>query len=1248
MTDTTNGASLRAVPTTIVYPEELPVSERRGEIARAISEHQVVVIAGETGSGKTTQIPKICLELGRGREARIGHTQPRRLAARTVATRIAAELQSPLGELVGYQVRFNDSVSQATAIKLMTDGILLTELQRDRDLRQYDTLIIDEAHERSLNIDFILGYLRELLPRRPDLKVIITSATIDVERFSNHFNQAPVIEVSGRTYPVDVHYLGDIEDREEGVSEQIAQLVEDIEAERFGPRGDVLVFLPGEREIRELSKRLKGSDRRAILPLYARLSSAEQNRVFNPSGKGMRVILATNVAETSLTVPGIRYVIDPGEARISRYSHRTRLQRLPIEKISQASANQRKGRCGRVAAGVCLRLYSEEDFNSRPEFTDPEILRTNLAAVVLRMLQLGLGKVSAFPFIDPPEPKMVRDGYKLLEELGAVSARGKLTALGRKMAALPIDPKLARMLLAASDSDCLAEVLVVVSAMSVQEPRERPAEKQAQSDQAHARFNHPSSDFLSWVNLWRYYEEQRQALSQNQLRKLCQQEYLSFLRLREWRDVHGQLTIACRQIGLKPKAQLPEEEQYEGVHKALLTGLLGQIAQQDEGRIFNGARNRKVQIFPGSGVYRKPPKWLVAGEIVETSQVFARQCAAIEPHWLLSINPYQLKRHYYEPSWNMRSGRVMAIERVTLYGLTVSDGQRVHYGDINPEESRQLMIREGLVTGQFKSPPAFLKHNLRLISEVQDMESRVRRRDLLVDEEALFAFYDERLPAHCVSAGALDKWLRQSPEGEGSLRLTREHILTRDPGGELQAQFPSIMEWGGVEYRLSYRFEPGKSNDGVSVTIPQVLLNRAPRYRFDWLVPGLLRDKCIALIKGLPKNLRKQLVPVPDVVDAVLAELVPDETDLGVALSQVLRRQRGVSIGAADWGIERLEDFYRMNIRVVDDRGKLLAQGRDMAALVAQFRDPDSQAARPAAQNSPARDAVDQWDFGALPAQWKSKSAGMEIVAYPALVDRGDRVAVELLDYRAEAQICHRRGFAALAMKRSAQTAKHLRKTLLSSNDASLSLAGCGVERARMVQELTVAALLATQEGSELPRDEAAFEQALAAARGSWVPMAMDFERLLLNFLKPTAAALNRLKGYRSDEYADSQADITAQIGELIGEGVITDAPVTWFEQYPRYGKAILYRTERIAGQYLKDQKAMALLQPALERLAVAAKEYPGLIALSPPAQQYRWMLEEFRVSLFAQQLGTRTPVSSKRLDEQWLAVKAWLTDNPR
>lgn len=1237
----------RAVPAHIDFPEQLPVSERRADIETAIREHQVVILAGETGSGKTTQLPKICLNLGRGREQRIGHTQPRRIAARTVAQRIAEELNTPLGELVGYQIRFNDTVSDASAIKLMTDGILLAELTHDRDLSAYDTLIIDEAHERSLNIDFLLGYLRQLLPRRPDLKVIVTSATIDVERFSQHFSDAPIIEVSGRTYPVDVQYLGETEDRDEGVRQQIADLLADIEQGRFGRRGDALVFLPGERDIRELAKALRYNERLRVLPLYARLSQAEQNRVFQSGGAGMRVVLATNVAETSLTVPGIRYVIDPGEARISRYSARSRLQRLPIEPISQASANQRMGRCGRLSDGVCFRLYSETDFLGRPAFTDPEIRRTNLAAVVLRMLELGLGDVERFPFIDPPDPKVVRDGYRLLEELGAVSARGKLTALGQRLARLPVDPRLGRMLLAAHEGGCLAEVLVIVSAMSIQDPRERPAEKQAQADQAHARFQHPRSDFLSWLALWRYYEEQRQALSQNQLRKLCQREYLAFMRMREWRDIHAQLVIACRQLGFRVPPQLPEEEAYEAIHQALLTGLLGNVAQRDEGKQFNATRNRKIVVFPGSGQYKKPPPWLVAGEVVETTQVYARQCAAIEPEWLLRVNPRVLKRHHYEPAWQRRSGRVMAKERVTLYGLTISDGTRVHFGDIDPRAARTIFIRDGLVSGNVIKPPSFLKDNLSLMRSVEELESRTRRRDLLIEEEALVQFYEERLGDQCVGMTSLIKWLKQDPNRETSLRLTREQILVRDPGAAVEAQFPPTLHWQGVDYQLRYQFEPGRQNDGVSITIPLPLLNRAPRYLFDWLVPGLLRDKCIALIKGLPKGLRKQLVPAPDVVDAAISELVAEDTDLCAALSQVLKRQRGVQVAPGDWQTEALEDFYRMNIRVVDASGKLLGQGRDMAVLVAEFRSGEPAAAAPQA-NSPERSQVERWDFGDLPPVWKSRAAGLEVIAHPALVAEENQVAIRLLDYPGEAAIAHADGLVAMAIKQASQVVKSLRKSLLAGNELTLVFAAVEIDRKRLVEDLIAAVAHQSLQLIEAPRSEAAFKDWFDRLRAEWHSEAVRLGEQLAEALKAWAAARGAASRLASNDYADSQRDCWANMAALLTSETLRSAGSEWLAQYPRYAKAADHRMSRLNGQYLKDQKALELLAPWLAQCESAEASYPGLLRLSAAAHQFRWMLEEFRVSLFAQQMKTRLPVSAKRLEQQWQQVNHWIEKNPR
>jgi ATP-dependent helicase HrpA len=1237
----------RQIPV-ITYPEELPIVASREQIARAISEHQVVIIAGETGSGKTTQLPKICLELGRGATRMIGHTQPRRLAARTVAGRIAQELDSAVGELVGYQVRFTDRVSDNTAIKLMTDGILLAEIQHDRLLRRYDTLIIDEAHERSLNIDFLLGYLKRILPQRPDLKLVVTSATIDVESFSRHFDNAPVIAVSGRAHPVQTLYQPRASGRDENPESTVVTLVEDIEAGQFGPRGDILVFLPGEREIRELAKALRHNTTLEVLPLYARLSQSEQNRVFDTARRrsGIRVVLATNVAETSLTVPGIRYVIDTGEARISRYSHRTKLQRLPVEPVSRASADQRRGRCGRVGPGVCIRLYSEEDYQSRAEFTDPEIQRTNLAAVVLQMLVLGLGEVEQFPFLDPPDSRMVRDGYKLLEELGAVDSASKLTAVGARMARLPVDPRLARMVLCAAEGGCLAEVLVIASALAAQDPRERPPDRQQQSDQMHARFRHPRSDFMAWISLWRYYEEQRQALSQNQLRRLCQREFLSFLRLREWRDIHTQLSIACRQQGLVARAELPVDENYRGIHTALLSGLLANIAQQVEGREYLGSRNRKLQLFPGSSQARKPPKWLVAAEIVETSRVYAREVGAIDPEWALGVNPDLLKRHYYEPRWNARRGQAVAFERITLYGLTLADKRPVHYGPLAPAESRELMIRDGLVAGNFRLFPPFLKHNRRLVQEVEELESRTRRRDILVDEQALVDFYHERLPQGMYTAASLSAWLKRHPDKASGLYMTREVLMAKDPGVAVGEQFPDHLDWEGTRLRLSYQFEPGNAADGVSVTIPVALLNRAPRYLFDWLVPGLLREKCIALVKSLPKEKRKHLVPVPDFVERALQELRADNVDLLAALASRLSALGGIALARGDLARDVLDDYYRMNVRVVDAQGALMAQGRDLAELVRRFRDDTRQGISAHQQSSPAREGIRSWDIGELAREWRFRQAGVEIVAYPALVDRGESVAIQLCDYPGEAQLNHRLGVLRLLRLVGAQHAKQLRKQLLRGNEASLALAGAGVEHGALLEDLIDAAY-AQAMGSELPYTAEAFQSIESAARSAVAGLAQELESNLLNALRLLAQVRTKLAAMPAGQWRETREDIDVQLRNLLRPSFARDTPAQWLAQYPRYMKAVLLRLERLPGQPAKDlahtQSLCALEQP----LKSALTERPGLLLRSEPAVLYRWMLEEFRVSLFAQNLGTRQAVSQKRLQEQWASVAEWLHNNP-
>ena len=1238
----------------IVYPEELPVSQSREVLARAIEKNQVVIVAGETGSGKTTQLPKICLEMGRGARQLIGHTQPRRLAARTVAGRIAQELGSELGDLVGYQVRFTDRVSANTAVKLMTDGILLAEMQRDRLLRKYDTLIIDEAHERSLNIDFLLGYLKRILPRRPDLKLIVTSATIDVDSFSRHFNDAPIIEVSGRSFPVETHYLERDQEEEDRLENQIVSLVEEVDSGQFGPRGDILVFLPGERDIRELAKALRQQTAMEILPLYARLSQAEQNRVFESSRRssGIRVVLATNVAETSLTVPGIRYVIDPGEARISRYSHRTKLQRLPIEPVSRASADQRQGRCGRVGPGVCLRLYSEADYLGRPEFTDPEIQRTNLAAVVLQMLTLGLGEVEKFPFLDPPDPRMVRDGYKLLEELGAVSAAGKLTDVGKRMAYLPVDPRVARMVLAAAEQGCLDDILVIASALTVQDPRERPVEKQQQADQMHIRFRHPRSDFMAWLSLWRYYEEQRQALSQNQLRKLCKREFLSFLRMREWRDVHTQLTIACRQqmrnTPSPPPEEVAEQENYRAIHTALLSGLLSNIAQHDEGRDYLGSRNRKLQIFPGSSQVKKSPRWLVAAEIVETSRVFAREVGSIDPLWALGINPDLLKHHHYQPRWQARRGQVLAYERISLYGLTLVDKRSVHYGPLAPVESRELMIREGLVPGNFRHPPPFLKHNLRLLKELQELESRTRRRDILVQEQALFDFYHERLPEHIYTATSLRSWLKRNAEAASALNMSREILLARDPGASVDQQFPDQLIFEDICFKLSYHFEPGSAADGVSVTIPVALLNRTPRYRFDWLVPGLLREKCIQLTKSLPKEKRKHLVPVPDYIDRALEDLSPDNVDLLSCLAERLGALGGIALERNDFTQNKLDDYYRMNVRVVDAHGELLAQGRDLGELVERFRADTRQSISANQQTSPARAGITSWDLEDLPREWRFRQAEVDIVSYPALVDKGHSVAIELFDYPSEAWLRHRLGALRLLRLGAAQQVKYLNKQLLRGNEFNLVLAGAKLERSALVEDLIDAAFLqAIGQDTDLPYSEEAFRALASDIKAQVIGHANDIEATLFNTVRLLAEIRRKLAALEARKWPDTRADIADQLVKLLVASFQRDTPADWLAQYPRYMKALLQRVDRLAGQYAKDQTNTESLQALIQPLQEVLDLRPGLLLLSSEARSYRWMVEEFRVSLFAQNLGTRQAVSRKRLQEQWRLVRGWLDKNP-
>ncbi|MDW5376708.1 ATP-dependent RNA helicase HrpA [Halomonas sp. HP20-15] len=1287
----------RAQPVTLNYPESLPVAEKREDILAALREHQIVVVAGETGSGKTTQLPKLCLELGLGRRGLIGHTQPRRLAARSVATRLAEELEVPLGAQVGYQVRFTDQTNDATLVKLMTDGILLAETQHDPDLERYEAIIIDEAHERSLNIDFLLGYLKRLTQRRPDLKVIITSATIDVERFSRHFAQpaagndnehgdseprpAPVVQVSGRTYPVELHYrplVRDADDEEDRtLQEGILHAVEEIEAiERdkrwfSGPR-DVLIFLPGEREIRETADTLRRADLRGteILPLYARLSNAEQNRVFQ-SHTGRRIVLATNVAETSLTVPGIRYVVDPGLVRISRYSYRAKIQRLPIEPVSQASADQRKGRCGRISEGVCIRLYSEQDYLARPAYTEPEIQRTNLASVILSMLSLKLGDIEAFPFVDAPDSRFVKDGFRLLFELGAVDEGNRLSPLGRRLARLPIDPRLARMVLAAADQDCLRDVLVVVSALSIQDPRERPADKRQAADQKHQQWNDPDSDFAAWLNLWNGFEAAREALSGNRLRRWCREQYLNYLRLREWHDTFRQLRQLLRDMDIQVPAAAPialagsqaagageadpattreaVRRQQTAFHQALLSGLLSNIGQLTENREYLGARNRKFFIHPGSGLAKKSPKWLMAGELVETSRLYARDVARIQPEWIEPLASHLVKRSYSEPHWEMKRAQVVAFEQVTLFGLPIVARRKVHYGPIAPVEARELFIRRALVEGEYRTQAAFFAHNRALIDEVEDLEDRARKRDILVDEETLFDFYDQRLPSDIVNGKGFEHWRRQAERDDPRiLELDKASLMARQADEVSEEHYPDTLTLKGVRYPLSYHFAPGAEDDGVTLTVPAAMLSQLPRQRLEWLVPGLLREKCIALLKSLPKAVRRQVVPIPDWVDAALETLSPDDVPLSEALGEFLRVKTGLRLSREDWRSEQLEPHLVMNLRVVDHEGKELGQGRDPAALERRFAAAANAGAQALDAAGDTRQAVDDLPETPLAESRSTTQAGIRVAAYPALVEQSDAkakhddrasaaaLAVELFDHPAKAHEAHRHGVKRLAMQRLPDQVKAL-KRLPGLERCALLFAKVG-SKAQLADDLVAAVFLHEIAFEPLPRSRQALTQRLDERRGELVAYGEGLVTTLHRALEGHLAVTQALKGNLSLSLALVYGDLKAQMQRLVHPGFVSEAG-EWLQEYPRYMEAARIRLEKAPRERMRDQMLMQQVQDFEARLANRRQAERRDGWEDPALVEFAWWIEELRVSLFAQQLGTRMPVSAKRLERRWAEI---------
>jgi ATP-dependent helicase HrpA len=1229
----------------ILYPEDLPVAQRLDDIRKAITDHQVVVLAGETGSGKTTQIPKICLEMGRGIAGLIAHTQPRRIAARAVAERLAEELNTPLGDGIAYQIRFQEVASPNSYIKVMTDGILLAAIQRDRFLSQYDTIIIDEAHERSLNIDFLLGYLKTLLPRRPDLKLIITSATIDVERFSAHFNNAPVIEVSGRSFPVEYRYRPQQElSADNDLGEAVEAVLRELMAEGAHRHGDTLVFLSGERDIRELTRHLKNADLPGaeVLPLYSRLSSAEQQRIFNLRGRrGWRVVLATNVAETSLTVPGIRYVIDGGTARVSRYSVRSKVQRLPIEPISQASANQRAGRCGRVAPGIAYRLYSEADYLARPAYTEPEIQRTNLAAVILQMLQLKLGDISEFPFVDAPDSKFVNDGFALLAELGAVSD-GRLTKLGDQLGRFPVDPRIGRLILAAAEGSCLREMLIIASALSIQDPRERPADKRQASDEKHRRFWQVDSDFSAFVALWDYAEEQRQELSVSQWRKLCQREFLSWTRMREWREVHHQLTLMCRQLNLK---QNKEPADFNSIHKALLPAYLGQIATKDENREFTGARNRKLHIFPGSGLFKKPPKWIVAAELAETTQLYARCVAKIDPEWVFGVNDSLLKRSYYEPQWQPRTGRVMAYEQTALYGLIIRDKQRVHYGPIAPEESREILIRQGLVEGRYQGRAAFYQHNKSLITEISEIEDKARRRDILVSDDELFRFYDERIPAGTTTAKHLEHWLKATAP-PNTLYLGRGELMRHSGGDITEQQFPDTLLCAGMSLALTYHFEPGHAADGVSVSVPLGNLVDLAEGRLEWLVPGLLREKCIALVKTLPKAQRKQLVPVPDYVDRALPMINAGDQALLPQLATALHRLSGLKIDVNEWAVNRIDDYYLMNIRVLDSSSKLLTQGRDLLKLKAQLADQVQQGIAEESSGGFNTKILQDWNFGTLEKRHEFKRGGAILTAYPCLRDDGESVVLELAESEHDAQQKSLYGVLRLLLLRMSPQAKLLRANLFRNNAVQLQFAAVGEQKKRWIEDCLLAAARQSFviDADKLPESNDDFESLWQAGRASFTAVAESYAALLIKVLGHYSDIRRALKKLKSLSWIHSVNDVNMQLEGLFFDGFITEQTREELEQYSRYLRAILQRLTKLDGHYQRDRQCTLTVEPLQQQLLEFLTKAPERARSHSTLREYRWQLEEFRISLFAQNIGTRIPVSEKRLKQLWRSVSQDVT----
>lgn len=1229
-----------AVPS-IDYPPELPISQKRDEIAELIRNNQVVVVCGETGSGKTTQLPKICLELGRGVYGRIGHTQPRRIAARSLAARIAEELRTPLGNQVGYKVRFTDHTKENSLIKVMTDGILLAETQGDRLLRAYDTIIVDEAHERSLNIDFLLGYLKRILPKRRDLKVIVTSATIDPDRFSEHFDNAPIINVSGRTYPVEVRYRplhaideNDIEqDQNDGVITAIDELTS------LSPSGDILAFFPGERDIREAAGAINDAfgDRYETLPLMARLSNDEQQRVFAPHAK-RRIVLATNVAETSLTVPGIKYVIDTGLARISAYSARTRVQRLPIEPISQASAAQRSGRCGRVEAGVAIRLYAEDDFNNRPEFTTPEIKRTNLASVILQMKSLNLGDIERFPFVEPPEHRYIRDGYDTLRELGAIDDEDKLTDIGRTLARFPLDPRIGRMILAGQEQNCLDDILVIAAALSAQDPRDRPFDARAEADLAHQKFAHADSDFITYLNIWKFLHEQEDALSRSKLRKACKQNFLSYMRLCEWRDVYYQLrTIAKEHVGrVKPRRAELEPDPH-ALHLALLSGLLGSVGKLDEKHEYTGPRGLRFHIFPGSKLFSVKPKWVVAEELVHTTRLYARCVARVKPQWIEHAAGDLVKKTYTKPEWNPDHAQVEARERVTLFGLELFPARLVHYGPVNPVEAREIFVHRALVEGEYTADAPFLQHNGAVAARIERLEDKARRRDILADRAARYTFYDKRIPPDVYCGKTFEQWRsaheRTNPR---ALFMSEADLLAGDASDITPERFPDALTARAVDLPLDYKLSPGDSDDGVTVTVPLEALNQLDPEHAEWLVPGLLKEKVVALIKGMPKSLRTNFIPAPTYADRVIPRLAPERGHLRDQLRDALHALTGVPIPDSAFDRAELPDHLKMRVRVVDAAGEPVAEGRDVAALRAKLGEKARAALSQLPEHDYNREDLTDWDFGDLPKTVDIQRAGSTVTGCPALTGEDARVCLRLFDDAAAARAAHAHGLRRLFRVHFDREFKALGRILPGFDALALRYAPLGSP-----DELRDAILLRAAEVAFLPdapniRTRAEWEARLDFGWNRLQSASEEACRVVGSLLEQLHHARLAIDAITLPERTPAKQDAQRQLAALTPPGFLESTPWSALTRVPIYLGALRERLAKLAGNEQRDAELAALVAPfqtACDQ-KYALHEQTGVT--DPELDKLRWMIEEYRVSLWAQKLGVAEKVSPQRLEKQW------------